>query len=275
VPNSLTLAQQKICGLSPTKIGISQGTLVTITSVWKEDWQETPQGGRSLNCTNICPFATRLCRFLKLDCPAVVAFNEVLEDDDEPDVDCGNVVVDQLDTTEEEPAPLVLLPLKYVSCLMSLDLASLPAPAPDKAEIVAALAKYQLACDPNPTWIPQRILTIRMQQLMKCSLSDIGVSIRDMEALENHVNPPITKLADLLAVPWDQFQQFALPEDEGGIPNFGKGAIKDIEECLAKHGFFCPPGTEWFHEQDTEEYIRLQAEQFLPGRKPAKNFKPR
>ena len=114
-----------------------------------------------------------------------------------------------------------------------------------------------------------------MQQLLHCSLSDIGVSIRDVEALENHANPPITKLADLLAIPWDVFRKFSLPETSGGIPNFGVKAMADIELCLAKHGFFCPPGTEWIREQDTEEYIRQQAEQFLPGRKPGKNFRPR
>ena len=257
IARTLTLAQQKICILHPSNIGISSETLATITSLRDEQWNEQEERNRQLYGTTKCPFAAVGCRHMKPSCPASIAFvtPDIIDDEEEgykPLLSCCD-------------EPLELVPIKRVSCLLPIDLTRLSPPKSNTLEIVKALATYELVCDPNISWIPQRVLTIKMQQLMECGLTDIGICTRDAEQIEKYKH--IHTLVELLRLSWDELQRFALPPDYGGIPNFGRGAVRDIVACLDRFGFSCPEHTQWIKEQDLPEYIKEENTRLMSRRK--------
>ena len=261
VVRALTLAQQKICAMHPSVIGISQETLATINSLQEERWLENQQ--QSLYGTHACPFAGVACRFMSVTCDAVTPVDNsgggIEDDDEEGDLDAVEL------PAEVPKKQLGPLPILRVACLLSLDLKYIGLPKPNITEIDEALAKYDLVCDPKIEWVPHRVLTIKMQNLMECGLTEIGIATRDAEQIEKFTK--IHTVGELLQLDWSSLQRFALPKDAGGIPNFGKGAVRDIEICLQRHGFSCPLGTKWVREQDTKEYIQRKMEKYM-NRKP-------
>lgn len=149
-----------------------------------------------------------------------------------------------------------------VRWIMGVCLSDLGLDPSEISEIQGLLAPYGLECNPNIRWIPQRVLTIKMQQLLGCHLTDIDIDIRTAEVLEQHKG--ICCLLDLLNTRWDDLVKCTLPERKGGIPNFGEKALEEIKDCLDRHGFLPPKGTEFVNEQDTSEYIMNEMCRFYP-----------
>ena len=93
---------------------------------------------------------------------------------------------------------------------------------------------------PHIIWIC--ILTKRMQELLECSPTEIGVATRDANALE--ITRGVTSLNDLLNLP---------PEKLHEVPNFQEVGRKQIRKGLKENGFVfatMPGNIEWVKEQD-------------------------
>jgi len=152
--------------------------------------------------------------------------------------------------------------LDRVICLLGLDLDALNITDEHRAEVRMSLARFDLVSSPHIYWRPQRVLTIRQQHLMACHLTEIGVSQRIAEGLEDHAT--VCVLNDLLQMDWSQIVAFTESEEDGGIPNFGRKSLDEIRRCLTEHGFNAPPETEWILEQDTNAYHIQEMARFFP-----------
>lgn len=114
----------------------------------------------------------------------------------------------------------------------------------------------KLECNPDIIWLPDKILTTEMQELLECSPTEIGIEDRAAASLER--NKGIIRLSQLLQYTWDELMSWTANERDGGIANFGKATVNQIQDCLVRHGFSAPPGTKWINEQDVEEHIAYQ-----------------
>lgn len=94
-----------------------------------------------------------------------------------------------------------------------------------------------------------RILTIDMQELMECHLTECGIDFRTAEGLEKELS--IHTLNDLLNLK-DGWNRIRL------VPNLGDKSIKAIIKALETSGFYFD--TDYVNEQDTAEYKKKQLE---------------
>jgi len=92
-------------------------------------------------------------------------------------------------------------------------------------------------------WLEQRVLTIRMQELLKCSPEEIGIDLRNCNALEEQ--RLVHTVDDLLKLGLG---------DLDGIANLGDKGKEQILKCLDNYGFVRGPNIVWIDEQDTAEF---------------------
>jgi len=144
-----------------------------------------------------------------------------------------------------------------VKDVMMLCLRSCGISEEDQEAITSALKVFGLVCGRYVPWLPERVLTNRMQELMKCHIDEIGISVRTAEALENYADVCI--LEDLLALDVERLNNFANPESEHNIQNFGKTSLREIETQLEAYGF-TPHNCGWVTENNLTVHI---AEQFM------------
>lgn len=145
-------------------------------------------------------------------------------------------------------------PLKRVLDCLSLDLAWLGLRTKEEKHIQKRFEVFGLGCEPDTEWYYDRVLTLEMQELMECHITEIGVEVRAAEALEEHKG--IIRLSQLLDMPWDELAQCANSVEQGGIANFGAVTVAAIKVALTDGGFVAPPGVRWVKEQGLIHYIR-------------------
>lgn len=95
-----------------------------------------------------------------------------------------------------------------------------------------------------------RILTIRMQELLECHITECGISVRTAEQLEKCLQ--IETLQELL-----NLRDLSIIR---GVPNLGAASIREICAALKSNGFHMAPGTRYVMEQDTPQYKVQQAQ---------------
>jgi hypothetical protein len=87
-------------------------------------------------------------------------------------------------------------------------------------------------------------LTSAQQDLLSESVSELGLPVRVVNALETHLN--IRTIQDLLSVTATQIL---------AVPNFGKKTLNSIMGCLAKFGFKATTG----RSSDNEDLSCIEA----------------
>ena len=97
-------------------------------------------------------------------------------------------------------------------------------------------------------WVEQRIWTKRMQNLTGCSPEEIGVDLRNCNALEEARG--VKTIGELLKLKLEQLDN---------VPHLANKGKQQVIDCLAKAGFVAGPNIVWIKEEDTAEYQKRLA----------------